>query len=77
MKLTSKPSIAQALDYLRLSSNVQDWNRRRTEIQETMSRQEFNEKYAYRIDACGVIVQVLGKSPRGKYNSGHRKSNTK
>jgi hypothetical protein len=72
MKLANNPTVTQALDYLRLSTNVQDWNRRRAEIQTAVSREEFNTRYAYRIDACGLIVQVLGKSPRGKYNTGHK-----
>ncbi len=71
MRLTSKPSLSEALGFLRESTSVQDWNRRRAEIQSAVSHKRFMS-YAYHIDACGLSVQVLGKSPRGKFNSAHK-----
>jgi hypothetical protein len=73
MNLISKPSITQALEYLSLATNIQDWNLRRSKIQSTMTRQEFNSDYAYQIDACGLIVQILGKTSKKKVNKSNKK----
>lgn len=56
----------QALDLMKSSKTVQEWNANRLTVQTKSTQQEWEELHRF-IDAYGLIVEVLGKdNPRAQ-----------
>lgn len=56
----------QALDLMKSSKTVKEWNANRLIVQTKSTQQEWEELHRF-IDAYGLIVEVLGKdNPRAQ-----------
>ena len=56
----------QALDLMKSSKTVKEWNANRLKVQTQSTQSEWEELHKY-IDAYGLIVEVLGRdNPRAQ-----------
>ena len=73
--LPSNPTVDQAVEYMKTSMDIVDWNLKRARVIRAVGKREFinnfipsNDSYVAKIDCSGLIVKVLGK------DNGNRKS---
>jgi len=66
--LPERPTVEQAVEYMKTSMDIVDWNLKRRRVIRAVGREAFlnnyvpsSESYAARIDGQGLIVQVLGR----------------
>lgn len=66
--LPENPTVEEAVEYMKTSMDIVDWNLKRARVKRAVGNQEFlnnyipsNDSYVSRIDAQGLIVKVLGK----------------
>jgi hypothetical protein len=50
----------QAVEIMRTSTTVEEWNSKRDEVRSKCSSEEW-AKLSWKLDAMGLIVEVLGK----------------
>ena len=71
--LPTNPSVDEAVEYMKTSMDIVDWNLKRARVIRAVGRQEFlnnyipsNDSYVAKIDTQGLIVAVLGKDSKNK-----------
>lgn len=71
--LPTNPTVQEAVDYMKTSMDIVDWNLKRARVIRAVGRDKFlnnyipsNDSYVARIDAQGLITAVLPKDPKNK-----------
>ena len=66
--LPANPSVPEAVEYMKTSMDIVDWNLKRARVIRAVGKLEFinnyivsNDSYVANIDCQGLIVKVLGK----------------